>query len=180
MEDATRARSERSGRAPRVFLLSPARLGGKRAAMLLRPGARFDLARRVQGGGAPLGEVMTFVSGLYFRGKLAYARAFAAPPPEVPGVPVAFVILPQGGLAPVDSPVTREQIDRQGERDVDDADPRYRRGLLAATRALARELDPATPIILLGSIASDRYCGPLLEAIGPRPPRLPSRWPRDR
>ena len=66
----------------RIFLLSPADCGGTRARMVLRPGATFDLARRVQArGGAPLGEIFSFMSGLYFRGKLAYARAFAAPPP---------------------------------------------------------------------------------------------------
>ena len=30
--------------------------------------------------GAPMGDVFSFMSGLYFRGKLAYARAFATPP----------------------------------------------------------------------------------------------------
>ncbi len=65
----------------RVFLLSPARLDGARAKMLLRPEARFDLAnalRTIQG--APIGDVFRFVSGLYFRGKLAYGTRFAKPP----------------------------------------------------------------------------------------------------
>ena len=49
--------------------------------------ARFELARRLaRGHGPPLGEVFAFLSGLYFRGKLAYARAFARPPGGVPGV----------------------------------------------------------------------------------------------
>ena len=43
--------------------------------------ATFDLAVRLRGpGGAALGEVFSFMSGLYFRGKLAYARTFPAPP----------------------------------------------------------------------------------------------------
>ena len=54
----------------RVFLLSPAHSGGKRAAMLSRPGARFELARQVEISAAALGDVFTFCSGLYFRGKL--------------------------------------------------------------------------------------------------------------
>ncbi|PYN02200.1 MAG: hypothetical protein DME08_00250 [Candidatus Rokuibacteriota bacterium] len=46
--------------------------------MILRPSAASLLARRLREPlGAPLGEVYTFLSGLYFRGKLAYARAFA-------------------------------------------------------------------------------------------------------
>ena len=62
----------------RVFLLSPASCHGERARLLLRDEACFDLALRLRGEGAPLGEVFSFLSGLYFRGKLAYARAFAA------------------------------------------------------------------------------------------------------
>src|SRR5215207_7481503 len=60
-----------------IFLLSPADCGGKRAATLFRPAAAFDLAVRVRTPpGAPLGEVFSFVSGLYFRGKLTYAERF--------------------------------------------------------------------------------------------------------
>ncbi|HKE19831.1 MAG TPA: hypothetical protein VKB80_33375 [Kofleriaceae bacterium] len=151
------------GRVARVFLLSPARLGGKRAGMVLRPGASFDLARRLQDGGATLGEVMTFVSGLYFRGKVAYARAFAAPPPGAIG---ALVILPQGGLASIDQPVSRDELADQGARDIDAADPIYRDGLLAAARRLVGALGPGAEVVLLGSIATDRYCGPLIEALG--------------
>jgi len=55
----------------RVFLLSPANLGGPRARMLMRGRADFYLARRLRkAGGVPLGEVFSFVSALYFRGKL--------------------------------------------------------------------------------------------------------------
>jgi hypothetical protein len=149
---------------PRVFVLSPARLGGERAGMLLRAGARFDLAQRVRTGGATLGEVMTFVSGLYFRGKLAYARAFSAPPPGAEG---ALVILPHGGLAPIDAPVTLDQLAGEAARDIDAADPVYRTGLLAAAGNLAARLGDGRAI-LLGSIATDRYVGPLLEALGSR------------
>src|SRR5581483_1752442 len=65
---------------PRVFLLSPARAGGERMSLLLSPRAGFALAWEFQRSGAPLGELFQFGSGLYFRGKLAYARAFARPP----------------------------------------------------------------------------------------------------
>src|SRR5438132_13806102 len=55
----------------RIFLLSPAHSGSERAKMLLSDRAHFDLAVKVRHGGAPLGEVYAFLSGLYFRGKLA-------------------------------------------------------------------------------------------------------------
>ena len=61
----------------RYFLLSPANTGGERAKMLLNERATFDLAVRLRAEGAPLGEVYSFISGLYFRGKMAYSAAFA-------------------------------------------------------------------------------------------------------
>ena len=65
----------------RIFLLSPANCGGTRARQVVSPDARFALAERLRSReGAQLGEVFAFVSGLYFRGKLAYARRFAAVP----------------------------------------------------------------------------------------------------
>ena len=71
----------------RVYLLSPAHSGGKRAGLLMRGGANFELARRLRSAdGAPLGEIFAFMSGLYFRGKLAYANAFARPPAGPDGV----------------------------------------------------------------------------------------------
>jgi hypothetical protein len=158
-------RQRDGGVTPRIFVLSPARLSGLRARMLLRSGAEFDLARRVQSEGATLGEVMTFCSGLYFRGKLAYARAFAAPPAGAEGI---LVILPEGGLAPVDRLVTGAELGGADARDIDADDPVYRAALLAAARSLDAQLGPDGRCILLGSIATDRYCGPLLEALGAR------------
>ena len=64
----------------RIFLLSPAYAGGERARMILRDQAQFELARRLPGKtGAPIAEVFTFLSTLYFRGKIAYATGFARP-----------------------------------------------------------------------------------------------------
>ena len=61
----------------RVFLLSPASTAGKRCQQLLSKRAEFELAVRLRLEGASLGEVFSFLSALYFRGKLTYARAFA-------------------------------------------------------------------------------------------------------
>ena len=60
----------------RVFLLSPANAGGVRARMLLSGRAQFDLAVRLRREGLPLGEIFSFISGLYFRGKLVLVRNF--------------------------------------------------------------------------------------------------------
>ena len=87
----------------RVFLLSPASCAGKRCAQLVARGADFELAVRVRDGGAPIGEVFSFLSSLYFRGKLAYARRFAAPPAGCPGV---LVITAGRGLVPPETAIT--------------------------------------------------------------------------
>src|SRR5207244_8979788 len=81
----------------RIFLLSPASCGGKRAALLFNPRADFIVAQRVRSDeGAPLGEVFSCLRGLYFRGKLNYARAFENPPPRrAAGV---HIITPTDGL----------------------------------------------------------------------------------
>src|SRR6266850_6929438 len=80
----------------RIFLLSPACAGGQRARMILSERAQFELARKLRSKkGVPIAEVFTFLSGLYFRGKIAYATAFARPLRGMPGV---FVITPTRGL----------------------------------------------------------------------------------
>ena len=62
----------------RIFLLSPANCGGNRARIVMSERATFDLAVRLrQRDGVSIGEVFAFMSGLYFRGKLAYGLAFA-------------------------------------------------------------------------------------------------------
>src|SRR5260370_40430051 len=70
--------------AKRVFLLSPANAGGKRAQLLLREAATFELAERLRERGLPLGEAFSFISALYFRGKRAYAGALRLLPSEHP------------------------------------------------------------------------------------------------
>jgi hypothetical protein len=143
----------------RVFLLSPANCGGERAQLLLSSRAAFPLARRLRAaGGAPLGEVMSFVSGLYFRGKLAYAEAFGVP----------LVITPDAGLRPADAPVTLGMLRASARVDIDAANPRYRRPLEQSARAVASLLEPDDTITLLGSIASDKYVGVLLGIFGER------------
>jgi hypothetical protein len=155
-------------RPPRVFLLSPASCHGQRAQLLFREGARFDLARRVRSdGGAPLGEVFSFLSGLYFRGKLAYARHFAAPPPRLGPAGGVYVIAPGAGLRGPDGAVTLADLRAFAGVDVASHNPEYRGPLLADARSIARRLSGVCEVVLLGSVASTRYLEVLAEAFGP-------------
>jgi len=148
-----------------VFLLSPAHLGGERARILLRPEAQFDLAQRVRAAdGAPLGEIFAFLSGLYFRGKLAYAAAFAAAPAGVAG---AYVITSNRGLCTLDMRFDLRALKRLGTVDIDERDPRYTKPLLRDARALAAQTGEAQ-VVLLGSLATGKYVEVLRDVFGPR------------
>lgn len=149
----------------RVFLLSPAKAGGVRYEMLLREQARFDLAEKLRQGAASIGEVYSFISGLYFRGKMAYTETFGAAPP---GIPRALVIVPGIGLVPSDTPVTIEQLRATANIPVDERNEAYRDALLRAARLLDEHAGPTCLYVLLGSIASGKYTAPLLEVFGER------------
>jgi hypothetical protein len=147
-----------------VFVLSPASCSGRRAALVLEPRARFDLARRLRSrSGVVLGEVFSFLSGLYFRGKLAYARAFACPPPGVPGI---FVITPDRGLVSPDHVVRASTLRAFAAVPIDGAEARYTGPLARDVGALARRLPPGCRVVLLGSVATDKYVRPLESHLG--------------
>ena len=132
--------------------------------------ASFDLAVRLRNAGAPLGEVFSFLSGLYFRGKLAYARAFAqAPDPEseISGAG-AFVITPTAGLRSPDTLVTIDALHRFAGVDVSADNPQYRRPLERSARAIAADIGADCDVVLLGSIASPKYVDVLLGIFGDR------------
>lgn len=148
-----------------VFLLSPARCGGQRGSYLLRDGACFELALRLRAGEANLSEVFTFMSGLYFRGKVAYANAFGR---RSDAGPHALVIVPGRGLLPLDTAVTLRKLRAIAQVPVDVRDDRYCRPLLRDTRRLHRALPPEVPVVLLGSIATRKYTQLLGEALGER------------
>lgn len=153
-----------SERPLRVFLLSPADSSGKRAGLLARS-SDHDLARRLHGTeGAPIGEVFSFVSSLYFRGKLAYAQAFARPPRGLAGV---HVITPCDGLRTPDASVRVTDLSRYARVPVDPDEERYRRPLLRDLRALAPAWAGAE-VVLLGSIASGKYVDLLNPVLGGR------------
>src|SRR6476661_9745176 len=119
----------------RVFLLSPANCSGRRAQIVLSERAQFDLAVRLRGEqGVAIGEVFAFISGLYFKGKLAYALEFARPPE--PGAALAgsgvLVITPTAGLRAAETAITMDALRRFAGVDIAANDPRYRRPLVAS------------------------------------------------
>ena len=154
-----------AARTKRIFLLSPANAAGKRAQMLMREGATFGLARRLQNGGLPLGEAFSFISGLYFRGKLAYATTFSSAPHGLPG---ALIITACGGLLPPETPINREQLCLISSGPVEASEPRYRIPLERDARLVAEHLSDDCEVVLLGSVATSKYVGPLLAIFGER------------
>ena len=149
-----------------VFLLSPANCSGKRAGFLLRKDARSALAQRLRSReGATLGEIFTFMSGLYFRGKLAYAAAFANPPVGCVGI---AVIVPGLGLCPPDAVIDLQGLRAIARIPVDPRDRRYTAPLRRDAARLVEHLHPTDAAVLLGSIATTKYLEPLKDVLGPR------------
>jgi hypothetical protein len=145
----------------RIFLLSPAYAGGQRAQMMMNDRAQFDLARRLRSDEPPtLGEVFTFLSGLYFRGKLAYAKRFAQPQHDA----AILVITPNRGLLPAATRINVEELRSFGEVDIAEDDPRYRKPLERDVKKIAKVLSAQARVVLLGSIATGKYVDVLLKA----------------
>ena len=144
-----------------VFLLSPASTAGKRAQVLMNPAAEFELARRLRKDEVTLGEAFSFLSGLYFRGKLAYARRFGAPEN-------IFVITSNRGLVSPNALVDLDELREFATVPIDLAEPRYLRPMSRSARDLATNTDRNARIVLLGSIATKKYVEPLGEVFGER------------
>jgi hypothetical protein len=147
----------------RVFLLSPAHCGGKRAEILLNQHASFPLALRLRSAGVTLGEAFSFLSGLYFRGKLTYADRFARPPRGSLGVQV---ITTDRGLMPAGTEISNGDLRRFAEIDISVEEPEYRRPLERDANVLAGLTD--VEVVLLGSVATGKYVDILLERLGDR------------
>ncbi len=148
-----------------VFLLSPAHCGGRRAQVLLRREAEFPLAARLRERGAPIGEIFSFLSGLYFRGKLAYASHFAASVDAPHGV---LVIVPGRGLVPPTEVVTLREMEEVASVGVALEEPRYRGPLERDAKALGSALSGAGIAVLLGSIATGKYVDAIQPHLGDR------------
>ena len=144
--------------------------------MIMSEKAQFDLALRLRNDGATIAEVFTFLSGLYFRGKIAYAKAFARPAAGGCGV---FVITPTRGLIDANTHITLNDLHEFAEVDIDEDDPRYRKPLQRDARRLLRSR-PARPSSSKSNQTAFecrrwRHTPPLLEAPArplPAGPRL--------
>jgi hypothetical protein len=149
-----------------LFLLSPANCSGKRAGYLLNGNSSSPLAGQLRSGdGATIGDVFTFMSALYFRGKIAYATAFALPPRGWDGVQV---IVPGRGIRPASERIDLETLKKIASVEVDLEDRRYTRPLKRDAARLAQELQPSDAVVLLGSVATKKYLEPLKDVLGPR------------
>ena len=147
-----------------IFLLSPASLSGRRAAIVFNPRAEFALAQQLRRPeGAALGQVFSFVSGLYFRGKLAYAEAFGRPPE---GEVASLVISPAEGLRPVHEPVTIPRLQQWADVEVDAHNPAFTEPLLRDAEAPERAHGACARFVLLGSVATSKYVRPLTKVFG--------------
>ena len=150
----------------RIFLLSPARLDGARARLLFNPDAAFPLARALGArDGAPLSDVFSFLSGLYFRGKHAYAHMFGRASAAVAAV---HIITTSRGLLSPATRVTRKDLETFAQVDLSAGDDRFRAPLLRDAERMRAELDDVAEIVLLGSIATGKYVDPLLTVFGAR------------
>jgi hypothetical protein len=156
---------EESAARPRVFLLSPANASGVRAKQLFSSHSRFELAQRLRETGASLGEIFSFISGLYFRGKLTYAKKFSSSASETATI---RIITPAAGLLPPSTMVTLEKLREITSGPVDPELASYRVPLDRDARELLSLLHAEAQVVLLGSIATTKYVGPLLEIFGER------------
>jgi hypothetical protein len=149
----------------RVFVLSPANCNGVRAQWLLRKNSQSDLAQRLRSPGAPLGEIFTFLSALYFRGKLAYAKQFSRPPADCPGI---FIITPTAGLVPHDTLIRLQNLRRFAAVPIHIKNQVYCSSLRRTAEKLASRIGPECKVVLLGSLAIGKYVEILNPIFGSR------------
>jgi hypothetical protein len=147
-------------------LLSPAKLGGQRGLMLVNPAAEFALARELRSPeGAPIASVFSFISGLYFRGKEAYARRFGRARSGLLG---AHVLTAGGGLLPLDERVTLARLRGWSKVAIREDNPHFTAPLLRHASGLLDAHEASARFVLLGSVATNKYMHPLREVFGDR------------
>jgi hypothetical protein len=149
----------------RVFVLSPANCNGVRARWLLRKNSRSEMAQRLRSSGAALGDVFSFLSALYFRGKLAYAQAFSCPPSDCPGI---FVVTPTAGLVPHDTLIRLPKLRGFSRVPIHVKNRLYYSSLRRTAKELASRIGSDCEVVLLGSLASHKYLEILSPIFGSR------------
>jgi hypothetical protein len=149
----------------RIFLLSPASCTGRRAHLLQQGGGPVPLAQALKVEGATLADVFAFVSALYFRGKITYARAFGRPPA---GMPAAFVITSSRGLLDAETRIRLGDLREFADIPIGVDSPAYRGALEVTSTELAGRVGRRSDVVLLGSIATGKYVDVLHTAFGGR------------
>jgi hypothetical protein len=148
----------------RIFLLSPANASGIKGQRLLGSASNCELAVRLRDGGVALGEVYRFISSLYFRGKLEYAQRFQNPPQGVGGVQV----ITGSGLMLPETVITLKQLQEISAIPIDAKNSDYRLLLGRDLIHLREIVGGGVDVILLGSVATDKYIAPLQAVFGER------------
>jgi len=149
-----------------IFLLSPAHCGTARACALIDGRGASQFVQQLHSTqGAALGDLFAFLSSLYFRGKLNYARAFARTAADVAGV---WVITAGEGLRSESERISAARMRAFAGVDVDHANESFATPLLRDASALLARTGPEARFVLLGSIASAKYVAPLQQALGER------------
>jgi hypothetical protein len=151
--------------ARRIFLISPANTSGVRWQRVVNGKSQSSLALRLREWGAPLADVFSFMSTLYFRGKLDYAQKFSNPPDNRPGV---YLIAPSRGLLLPTELVTIDDMAAIAAVRALHTNPNFRDPLERDARRISSEAGPTTQFILLGSIATLKYVEPLSNVFGLR------------
>ncbi|MDQ6830305.1 MAG: hypothetical protein M3081_15720 [Gemmatimonadota bacterium] len=131
--------------------------------MLLEEPPRTPVAKRLRGEGMPIGAVFRHLSGLYFNGKLAYARAFARPPAHNEGV---YILTLTDGLMTPDTLITAADLARFAKAEM--GNDAGRAELTRAVLELGEAMGDACDIVFLGSVATDKYTRMLEPALRER------------
>ena len=135
-----------------VFLISPARTNGLRAEQLAV--SRSPMGEALRTGQAPIGDVFTWLSALYFRGKLTYAHVFA--PRRT------YIMAPGVGLVPASHRIGVAALRAMAAIEIESE------AFAAPLRRDAERLRHRGRVVLLGSIATGKYVDTLLEVFGAR------------
>jgi len=123
------------------------------------------IARRLDAGALTLGEAFSFLSGLYFRGKLTYARQFGR---ARAGASATLIITPSRGLLTPDVVIDAALLREFAAADVSTENAGYRGPLERDATTLAARVGTRASIVLLGSIATGKYVDVLAPTFGNR------------